>query len=208
VDEFISAEQALVVVHDVVRTIGRDDLHRPTPCRDWDVLALADHLIDTIARLGAAADIQTTVPDGGSVDQRIQQLTQPLLEEWRRHGLTDDVLFSGRTLRAHLALGILSLELLVHGWDFAVALHRPLNVSGAHAGHVLGLAQQTLTTQSRATAGFDPPVPVPASASKLDQLIAFTGRDPLLMNPRGDDPATIEMTADDFGEHQLPRHRR
>ena len=184
-DEFTSAEQALVVVHDVVETIGGDDLHRPTPCRDWDVQTLADHLIDTTARLGAAADIQTTLPDGDSIDQRIQQLTQPLLEEWRRRGLTDDVVFSGRTLPRHLALGILSLELLVHGWDFAVALDRPLHVSDAHAAHVLSLAQQTLTMESRATAGFDAPVPVPAYAGALDGLIAFTGRDPLQMNPRG-----------------------
>ena len=91
-------------------------------------------------------------------------------------------MFSGRTLPAHLALGILSLELVVHGWDFAVALHRPFHVSDAHAAHVLGLAQQTLTTDSRATAGFDPPVLVPATAGALDQLIAFTGRDPLQMN--------------------------
>ncbi|MDT7794399.1 MAG: hypothetical protein QOD59_3835, partial [Mycobacterium sp.] len=34
--------------------------------------------------------------------------------------------------------------------------------------------------QSRTIAGFDPPVPVPADASPLDQLIAFTGRNPAL----------------------------
>ncbi|MBW8711521.1 MAG: TIGR03086 family protein, partial [Mycobacterium sp.] len=97
-------------------------------------------------------------------------------------GLADKVVFSGRTLPAHLALGILSLELLVHGWDFAVALERPFHVSGAHAAHVLGLASQTLNAHSRATAGFDPPVPVPADASPLDQLIAFTGRNPLQLD--------------------------
>ncbi|HZN83947.1 MAG TPA: TIGR03086 family metal-binding protein [Mycobacterium sp.] len=181
-DDFTSADQALVVAHHVVETIGDDDLHRPTPCREWDVQALADHLIDTIARLGAAAELKTTVPDGGSIDGRIQQLTQPLLAEWRRRGLADEVVFSGRTLPAHLALGILSLELLVHGWDFAVALERPFHVSDAHAAHVLGLASQTLNAQSRAAAGFDPPVPVPADASPLVQLIAFTGRNPLQLD--------------------------
>jgi uncharacterized protein (TIGR03086 family) len=187
VDEFTSAEQALAVVDLVTQTIGDDDLHRPTPCRDFDVTALADHLIDTISRLGAAAGIHTAAPDGGSIDQRIHQMTQPILDGWRRRGVADDVVFSGRTLPANLALGILALELLVHGWDFAVALHHPLRVSDALAADVLGLAQQTLTAQSRATAGFDPPVPVPAGTGAFDRLIAFTGRDPLQMNPSGAD---------------------
>jgi uncharacterized protein (TIGR03086 family) len=89
------------------------------------------------------------------------------------------IAFGGRTLPAHLALGILSLELLVHGWDFAVALDRPFDVPDAYAVHILGRAHPTLNAESRVNAGFDPPVPVPPDASALDQLIAFTGRDPL-----------------------------
>jgi uncharacterized protein (TIGR03086 family) len=101
--------------------------------------------------------------------------------------LAGDVVFGERALPTRLALSVLSFELVVHGWDFAVALCRSLDVSDAHAAHVLGLAQLTLTTQCRAAAGFDPPVPVPANLGALDQLIAFTGRDPLRMNPRGSD---------------------
>jgi uncharacterized protein (TIGR03086 family) len=188
VDEFTSAEQALVALHHVTQTIGADDLHRRTLCPDWDVEALAEHLIDTISRLAAAAGVRTAAPDDGSIDERIQQLTRPIVAEWRRR-LADDVMFSGRTLPSQLALGILSLELVVHGWDFAVALRRPIPVSDAHAAYVLGLAGQTLTPQSRVTAGFDPPVPVPADACALDRLIAFTGRDPLQMAPRRDCPS-------------------
>ena len=57
-DEFASAEQALAIVHQVVQPISPDDLHRPTPCRDWDVETLAEHLVDTVSRLGAAAGIE------------------------------------------------------------------------------------------------------------------------------------------------------
>jgi uncharacterized protein (TIGR03086 family) len=177
-DEFTSAERSLVAARHAAETIGDDDLHRPTPCRDWDVQTLAGHLIDTISRLGAAAGIEPPVPDVESIGQRIQLVTEPILAGWRRRGLGDDVVFAGRTLPAHLALGILSLELVVHGWDFAVALRRPFDVSDAHAAQVLGLARQTLNEQSRTTAGFDPPVPVPVDASPLDQLVAFTGRNP------------------------------
>jgi len=179
-DEFTSAEDSLAAAIQVVTAIGPDDLQRRTPCGEWDVAALADHLIDTISRLGAAAGTQTDPLNGGSIDQHIQQVTQPILTEWRRRGLTDDVEFSGRRLPARLALGILSLELVVHGWDFAVALRRPFHVTDAHAAHVLNLAQKTLTPESRITAGFEPAVPMSTDASALDQLIAFTGR-----NPRG-----------------------
>jgi uncharacterized protein (TIGR03086 family) len=161
-------------------------LNVSAPCGDWDVVALANHLIDTISRLGAAAGIVLTGASAGSVDERIQHVTQPILAGWRHLGLGGDVRFSGRTLPSALALGFLSLELLVHVWDFAVALQRPFHVSDAHAAYVLSLARQTLNAQSRATAGFDPPVPVAADAGALDQLIAFTGRDPRQMSPGGD----------------------
>jgi uncharacterized protein (TIGR03086 family) len=182
-DEFTSAEEALTVVHEVVHAISPDDLRRPTPCDDWDVAAMTDHLIDTISRLGAAAGIVLTGTNAGSIDERIQQVTQTILAGWRHLGLVGDVRFSGRTLPSPLALGILSLELLVHGWDFAVALQRPFHVSDAHAAYVLGLAQLTLTAESRVTAGFDPPVAVHADTSPLDQLVAFTGRDPMQLRP-------------------------
>jgi uncharacterized protein (TIGR03086 family) len=178
VDEFASAEEALDAAHQATETIRDDDLYRPTPCPDWDVQALADHLIDTLSRLGVAAGIERTVPEGNFIDLRIQQVTRPILVGWRRRGLADDVEFAGRTLPAHLALGILQLELVVHGWDFAVALGRPFDVPDAYAAHVLGLARQTLNEQSRATAGFDPAVPVPVDASPFDQLVAFSGRNP------------------------------
>ena len=180
-DEFTSAEQALVVVHNVVETIGPDDHHRPTPCRDWDVEALAEHLIDTISRLGAAAGIPIAAPNGDSIDQRVQQVTQPILAGWRRRGLTDDVVFAGepartpcaghpvsRTRRARLGLRRSATSPLP-------LLGRPRRSrprSGAADPHY----------ESRATAGFDRPVLVPATAGALDQLIAFTGRDPLQMN--------------------------
>jgi uncharacterized protein (TIGR03086 family) len=183
VDEFTSVEEALAAVRRVVQTVTAGDLHRPTPCPDWDVAALGDHLVDTISRLGAAVGISSDA-HGETIDQRIQRVTEPIVAGWRRRGLTDDVVFAGRTLQAPLALGILCLELVVHGWDFAVALDRPLTVSDDAAGHVLGLARQTLTTESRVAAGFDPPVPVPADARPLDQLVAFTGRNPGQRNRR------------------------
>jgi uncharacterized protein (TIGR03086 family) len=177
-DDFTSIEQALTAIHQVVDTIGDNDLHRATPCPEFDIATLADHLVDTIARLGAAADIPVTLRDDDSIDGRIETATHQVLDGWRRRGLSEPVAFSGRRLSGELALGIVSLELVVHGWDFAVALGERLQVSDTHATHVLSRALQTLTEQSRAVAGFGPPVPVGDDAGPLDLLVAFTGRDP------------------------------
>jgi uncharacterized protein (TIGR03086 family) len=74
----------------------------------------------------------------------------------------------------------LSLELLVHGWDYAAATKNPIDVAESLADYVLGLARKVINPQTRATVGFADPVVVPDDASVLDQLIAFTGRDPAL----------------------------
>jgi uncharacterized protein (TIGR03086 family) len=95
----------------------------------------------------------------------------------------DEFARADEALPAQLVLGILCVELVVHGWDFAVALDRPSHVSEALAAHVFGLARQTQTPESRLIAGFDPPVPVPVDSSAYDQLVAFTGRDPRQIKP-------------------------
>jgi uncharacterized protein (TIGR03086 family) len=158
--------------------MGEDDLRKPTPCAEYDVSAVADHLVDTIARLAAVVGAQASTPEGATAEERILHATQIALTAWRRRGLCGHVSRGDRTLPAPLALGLLSLELLVHGWDFAVATRHPLEVSDAHADFVLHLAHQTLTPQSRISTGFNDPVPVPSGSRALDELVAFTGRDP------------------------------
>ena len=177
-DELSSAQTALTALQRVVHRIADDDLGRPTPCPAFDVAALTDHLVDFISRLGESIGVHVSTPDGGTLEQRILQIARLVLVGWRQRGLAGDVVFSGRTLPARLAVGVLSLELIVHGWDFAVATDQRLGVSDAHADYVLELAHQTLTPQSRITVGFDKPAPVPDDASGLDRLVAFTGRKP------------------------------
>jgi len=180
VDEFAIAEQALASVQNIAGDVRGSDLVRPTPCRGFDVVALVDHLVGTITRLGAAAGL--TLPEllGGTIQQRIGQVARAVITGWRQRGLDGAVLFAGRTLTDRLALGILALELTVHGWDLSVALGRHLAVPDGVAEFVLAKAQRTLTARSLAIAGFDPPVPVRDDAVPLDRLVAFTGRDPYL----------------------------
>ena len=74
--------------------------------------------------------------------------------------------------------GVLSLEFLVHAWDYAKATGRDVAAPDALSDYVMGLAKTIITPQGRSNVGFDDPIDVAADAGALDRLIAYTGRRP------------------------------
>jgi uncharacterized protein (TIGR03086 family) len=178
-DELASAEAALGALQHVLHPISRDELRKSTPCSEYDVLALTDHLLNSITLLGGAAGAQLPERDSDdSVERQVVGAARPVLDAWHRRGLDGTVTIGPNELPATFAAGILSVELLVHGWDYATATKHPINVTESLADYVLGVARKVITPQGRATVGFDDPVAVPDDAPALDQLIAFTGRNP------------------------------
>jgi uncharacterized protein (TIGR03086 family) len=77
---------------------------------------------------------------------------------------------------AKIMAGILSLEFLVHAWDYATAVGREVTVPDSLSDYVLGLARKIITPEGRTNVGFDDPIEVPADAGALQRLLAYTGR--------------------------------
>jgi uncharacterized protein (TIGR03086 family) len=180
-DELASAEAALGALQQVLHPIAHDELSKSTPCTEYDVMQLTDHLLNSITLLGGAAGAELPERDtGDSVERQVIGAARPTLDAWHRRGLDDTVTLGPNELPATVAVSILSLELLVHGWDYAAATKHPIDVAESLADYVLGLAKKVINPQTRATVGFADPVVVPDYASALHQLIAFTGRDPAL----------------------------
>jgi uncharacterized protein (TIGR03086 family) len=178
-DELASAEAALGALQHVLHPISRDELSKSTPCSEYDVVQLTDHLLNSITVLGGAAGAKFPDRDAGdSVERQVIGAARAALDAWHRRGLDGTVTLAAGELPAAFAVGILSLELLVHGWDYARATAHPMDVADALAEYVLGLARKVITPERRPTVGFADPVAVPDDASALDRLIAFTGRDP------------------------------
>ena len=103
-------------------------------------------------------------------------MAQQTLEAFRKRGLdgTIDMGFAERP--ATIIASILSLEFLVHAWDFAVATGQNLEVSPVLSDYVLGLAHKTITAPFRENGSFGAAVTIEESAESLKRLIAFTGR--------------------------------
>jgi uncharacterized protein (TIGR03086 family) len=178
-DELASAEATLGILQRVLHPIARDDLAKPTPCSEYDVEQLTDHLLNSITVLGGAAGAELPDRDAGdSVEGQIIGAARPALDAWHRRGLDGMVSVGPNELPAAVIAGILSLEFLVHAWDYAKATGHDVDAADSVTEYVLGLARKNITPQGRATVGFADPVDVADDAPALDRLIAFTGRNP------------------------------
>lgn len=179
-DELASAEATLQVLQQVVHGIATDELTKQTPCREFDVASLTDHLLNSITLLGQAAGAEIPERDrDDSVERQIVAAARPALDAWHRRGLEGTVPFGSGEAPARFMAGILSLEFLVHAWDYAAATGRPIDAPDSLTDYVSGLVHRIVTPEGRARAGFDEPVEVPEGASALDRLVAFTGRRPV-----------------------------
>jgi uncharacterized protein (TIGR03086 family) len=178
-DELHSAEDTLGVLQRVLHTIAADDMTRQTPCTEFDVSQLTAHLLRSIQGLGGMVGAEIPEPDGSdSAEQQVIAAARPALDAWHRHGLDGAVPFGKGEMPANGACAILSIEFLVHAWDYAVAVGHEVDAPEPLAEYVLGLARRIVRPELRGSAGFDDPVDVPADAGNLEQLIAFTGRNP------------------------------
>ena len=178
-DELKSAEATLAVLERVLQGIAEDDWSKQTPCREFDVAALTDHLMNSITTIGGIAGAQFPERDrGDSVERQVILAARPALDAWRHRGLDGTVPFGSNEAPANIMAGILSLEFLVHAWDYAKATGREVTAPDALSDYVMGLAKTIITPQGRSNVGFDDPVDVAADAGALDRLIAYTGRQP------------------------------
>lgn len=179
VDQLACAEATLTVLQNIIHPISQDDMSRQTPCDEFDIAGLTEHLMLSITTLGGAAGAQ--FPDNNAddaVDRQIIMAARPALDAWHQRGLDGTVSLGPGDFPATSAVGILALEFLVHGWDYATAMDREIDVPDTLAGYVLDFAKALITPEGRTTGGFAQPVEVSSSATALEQLVAFTGRTP------------------------------
>jgi uncharacterized protein (TIGR03086 family) len=174
-DEQKSAEATLAVVEGVLRNIGPGDLGKSTPCAKFTVADVAEHLSGSIRNIGQAAGAEFPAADSGVLEVDIADLSQPALEAWAHRG-TDGVIDMGMEMPATFLLGILSVEYLVHAWDFAQATGQKIDIDDELAAYVLGLSKRVVSDAMRVPHMFGPALDAGPDAGPLEQLIAFTGR--------------------------------
>jgi uncharacterized protein (TIGR03086 family) len=154
-------------------------LSAPTPCARWDLQALLEHLIDSMAALQEAAELGsvtlTAPPPATGVIPLARDRATLLLGAWASAAKTFPVRVEHLTMSAPLVAGAGAIELATHGWDVAQACGSPRPIPPALADELLDLAVVLIRPADRPGC-FSRPLPPPCEPSPGDRLLSFLGR--------------------------------
>ncbi|GAA1860797.1 TIGR03086 family metal-binding protein [Paeniglutamicibacter psychrophenolicus] len=175
INELASAEATLAVVQRVLHKLTPADNGLPTPCENFSVTQLVDHLIGSVHGIGKALGLELLDDPSAPAEARVADAAQATLESFTRRGLEGTIDMGFAQLPATIVANILNLEFLVHAWDLATATGQSLQVHPGLSDYVLGLARNTISPQMRGNSFADETL-VDESAASLERLVAFTGR--------------------------------
>jgi len=143
-------ERATAFAEDKVAEVKPADMAMPTPCAEFDVKALLNHLIGNLG-------ILATVAKG----ERAERSEADQFESE-----------PGQTMG-----GIAFIEHLTHGWDVAKATGQDATIPADLVDEAMRVVTP-MGDFLRMPGVFGPPLDVPDSASAQDKFVAFTGRTP------------------------------
>ena len=181
----VSAARTFV---EVAGSISPEQLRNSTPCAEYDVRGLLNHLLYWGPRLEAAARRLPAPPQDAGENAAdlvgadwLQRLTRQ--SEGLAGALASPAAWAGTTvmsmeLPASMVGGMVLTEFVVHGWDLAVATGQPNVCEPAVAQAALGVLA-AMSEQGRQMGVFGAEVEVPPSADTLERALALSGRDPI-----------------------------
>jgi uncharacterized protein (TIGR03086 family) len=172
----------------VVGAITPEQLHGATPCTEYDVEQLRDHVLGWLTTFAAGfAD-----PDGQAPSASLAGYTAPADAAAQVRTAADSLaraLHGGAAARplrlgdsampGDMALGMILWEYQVHGWDLARSTGQRWSPPDAAAQESLRFAPAMLTDDYQGDGkAFAKRVSVPDTAPALDRLLGLSGRDP------------------------------
>lgn len=178
-------QQAIEGFHKRVQAIADNQWHSPTPCTEWDVHALVNHVVGelrwippllagrTIAEVGdqLAGDLLDNEPKrawAAASQQAIEASLQPGAMERTVH-------LSSGDHRAGAYISEVATDAVIHTWDLA----RSIGADDRLDGRLVEFAQATLQPQVekwRAAGAFAAAVVVPPGADRQSRFLALVGR--------------------------------
>ena len=159
----------------LIANVAPDQSGLPTPCPEFEVGQLVDHLDGWAAGFAARVTGQEAATDPGEY----RAGPDPAAEFSTAAAQIAGAYRDGTPGSEQLPVGLLLMEFVTHGWDLATATGQPVPYSAAEAQAALDAGQQMLKPEYRGPGKtFGAQVPVADDAGAVERLVGFLGRDP------------------------------
>ena len=178
-------DRAIAETDKIVAGVTADDLAKQTPCTEFKVTDLLQHLVGSnvmFTKIAKGDSFQgaQALPDmpGDDPIQAWKESSRQVSEAWQDRDLlqkTVDLPFG--TVPAEFGLGIHFLEVLVHGWDLAKATGQEAKLDPDLAQAAYDMISPVIE-MGRAGGAFGPEVPVSPDAPIHERLVGLLGRAP------------------------------
>jgi uncharacterized protein (TIGR03086 family) len=185
-DAVANCQRAVAGALAMIANVQPEDLARPTPCAEWDVRALVNHMIGVCLGFNAALREKPLDPDKRDADlvgdkpaAAYAVASAAMMGAWQAPGALERTLqMPFGEMPAARAAQIVVGDQSIHTWDLATALGRPYAMPDDLADGVLEFMQQFGGSVTRGPTTFREPVACPPDASTQDRLLALAGRQP------------------------------
>lgn len=152
------------------------DLEAATPCDEWTVRDLLNHMLVTQQYFLASAKGEDATPPGPNPPDVLgpdpvadfTRLRAEVLEAFAQDGVIE---------KTGPALGIAFADQLLHGWDLARATGQDASMPDGLAEAAYEMIHGRFTDEQR-TGVFKPEIHVGEDATPQQRLLAYTGRSP------------------------------
>ncbi|MEZ5143745.1 MAG: TIGR03086 family metal-binding protein [Acidimicrobiales bacterium] len=175
------------LIDTLVAGVGAEQLDDPTPCTEWSVRHLLNHLVGGGYLFAMAANgdpLGDLAPDetpdllGDDPAAAWAGSCATVLRAFHAPGAFDrtwNLPFA--SVPGEIGAQIAFSDLLIHGWDLATATHQPYAPPPELLTHADGVLRMIIGSD-RDSHSFGPAVAVDDDAPLLDRMVAVTGRDP------------------------------
>jgi uncharacterized protein (TIGR03086 family) len=175
-------ERAAPPVCSLVAAVRDEQLPQATPCAEFTVRDLLNHLFQVVGNFQLAAarkEVDWSVTADaltGDWRARFAGDARDMVAAWSDPGVLDGV-SPGMGLPQRTLGLMMVVDLVVHGWDLALATGQRYEV-GEPLLAATAEFLDTMGDMGRRMGAFGPVVAVGADTGRLGQLLALTGRDP------------------------------
>jgi uncharacterized protein (TIGR03086 family) len=189
-DEVATMHKVIEMTGTVVDNIEPSQLDNPTPCTEWTVRDLLNHIT------GGATMFGLCVRDGSVPDEKFGELmtgdnlgsdfkasfhtaAADAEESFAIPGAMDRIVkLPFGEMPAGAALNIAIFDVATHAWDLAKATGQSTDLDPEVVAAAYGVARNMLNDDMRGAGIFGPEVVIADDAPMADRLAAFAGRTP------------------------------